>query len=145
MRQIQPDEVIHDARNYCLKALEDVDDVRRVYRREQQRENRRTKRSVHTDNFSFGDYVQVAKREFRICEKLTLRWKEPKRIVGILSDYVSDVKDLRNGKVSTVNAQRLRLYQDASLNATPKLVKRVAHNEQRYEVQVFKKLKFVCI
>lgn len=111
-------------------------------RREQQRNSIRKKRSVHTVNFALGDYVLVAKREFMMGEKLSLRWRGPKRIVGILSDYVFDVEDLRNGKVGPVHAQRLRFYHDASLNVTAELIEHVAHNEQGYEVQALKKIRF---
>jgi hypothetical protein len=75
-------------------------------------------------------------------EKLTLRSRGPKRIVGILSNYVFDVEDLRNRKLSPDLAQSSRFYYGASLNVTAKLIEYVAHNEQGYEVQSFKNLRF---
>jgi Integrase zinc binding domain/Integrase core domain len=98
-------------------------------RREKQRKRHLGKRSVHAINFGLGDFVHVAKRDFRVGEKLTLRWRGPKRIVGVLSDFLFEVEDLRNGTVSNVHAQRLRFYHYASLNVTAELIEHVSHNE----------------
>jgi hypothetical protein len=67
-------------------------------RREKQRKRHLEKRSVHAINFGLGDFVLVAKRDFRVGEKLTLRWRGPKRIVGVLFDFLFEVEDLRNGQ-----------------------------------------------
>jgi hypothetical protein len=111
-------------------------------RRDQQRRRQLGKRSVRVVNFALGDFVLVAKSDFRVGEKLTLRWRGPKRVVGVLSDFLFEVEDLRDGKLSQVHAQRLRFFHDASLNVTAELIEHVAHNEQGYEVLALKDLRF---
>jgi hypothetical protein len=97
---------------------------------------------VHAINFGLGDFALVSKRDFRVGEKLTFHWRGPKRIVGVLSDFLFEVEDLRNGKVSNFHAQRLRFYHDSSLDVTAELIEHVAHNEQGYEVLALKDLRF---
>jgi hypothetical protein len=111
-------------------------------RRAKQRKRHLGKRSVHAINFGLGEFVLVSKRDFRVGEKLTFHWRGPKRIVGVLSDFLFEVEDLRNGKVSNVHAHRLRFYHDSSLNVTAELIEHVAHNEQGYEVLALKDLRF---
>jgi hypothetical protein len=63
-------------------------------------------------NFGSGDFVLVARREQRMDEKLSLRWRVPKRIVGTLSDHVYEVQDLENNAVAPVHSTGIRFYQD---------------------------------
>lgn len=67
-------------------------------------------------NFSNGDFVLVAREDFTAGEKLSLRWRGPRRIVTALNNYVYQVEDLRNGRVQDVHASRLKFYHDESLN-----------------------------
>ena len=67
-------------------------------------------------NFSEGDFVLVPREDFAAGEKLSLRWRGPRRIVSCNSEYVFDVEDLRNGNVESVHGTRLKFYADSSLD-----------------------------
>jgi RNase H-like domain found in reverse transcriptase/Integrase zinc binding domain/Integrase core domain len=106
---------------------------------------RRTKNSpshVTAPNFSTGDYVLVAKREFASGEKLTVRWRGPRRILQPLSDLVFLVEDLRDGTCEEVHATRLKFYHDASLDVTDELLSQLVHNEQGYVVHSLQDLTY---
>jgi hypothetical protein len=104
--------------------------------------SRASKREVTPINFDVGDFVLVAKRDFHLGDKLTLRWRGPRRVVGALSDQVLEVEDLLSGSTNTVHSSRLRYYQDASLYVTAELLEQVAHNEQGYAVQSIDNLRY---
>ena len=86
-------------------------------------------------NFDIGDFVLVAKREFRGGEKLSLRWRGPYRIVLARSDHVFDVEDLLTKHVASVHSSRLRFYHDPSLDVTADIQAHLAHQNLGYEVQ----------
>ena len=86
-------------------------------------------------NFDIGDFVLVAKREFRGGEKLSLRWRGPYRIVLARSDHVFDVEDLLTKHVVSVHSSRLRFYHDPSLDVTADIQAHLAHQNLGYEVQ----------
>ena len=67
-------------------------------------------------NFTEGYYVLVAREDFFAGEKLTVRWRGPRRIIKALNDYVFQVEDLRNGRLEDVHGRRLKFYRDGSLN-----------------------------
>lgn len=69
-------------------------------------------------NFSEGDYVLVAKDDFSRGQKLSLRWRGPRRIVSAKSDYVYHVEDLRTGLTEDIHIGRLKFYSDDSLDTT---------------------------
>jgi RNase H-like domain found in reverse transcriptase/Reverse transcriptase (RNA-dependent DNA polymerase)/Integrase core domain/Integrase zinc binding domain/Chromo (CHRromatin Organisation MOdifier) domain len=113
------------------KEATDASSVRRAAARK-----RRTEHSgVQPPNFEVGDFVLVSKRTFHTNEKLTLRWRGPRRVVGTLSDYVFEVQDLETEQVASVHASRLRYYHDPSLNITVDLLAHIAHNEQGYVIK----------
>ena len=82
--------------------------------------NRSRKRATDSSgvipNFSEGDFVLVARDDFTAGEKLALRWRGPRRITRPVSEYVYQVKDLRNGTLEEVHASRLQFYSDDQLN-----------------------------
>jgi hypothetical protein len=86
------------------------------------RQSHANKREVKLVNFDIGDFFLVAKRDFHLGDKLTLRWRGPRRVVGALSDHVFEVEDLLSGSTNTVHSSRLRYYQDASLDVTAELL-----------------------
>ncbi len=49
-------------------------------------------------------------------EKLALRWRGPRRVVKVISDWIFKVEDLRNGTLEDIHSSRLRYYCDSSLN-----------------------------
>lgn len=68
-------------------------------------------------NFTEGDYVLVARNDFTAKEKLSLRWRGPRRIIKAINDYVYQVEDLRSGELQDVHATRLKFYHDRSLGS----------------------------
>lgn len=66
-------------------------------------------------NFFDGDFFLIAREDFTAGEKLSLRWRGPRREVGSLNDHVYQVEDLRNGQVEDVHGSRFTFYHDPSL------------------------------
>jgi hypothetical protein len=93
-------------------------------------------------NFDIGEFVLVAKREFRGGEKLSLRWRGPYRIVAARSDHVFDVEDLLTKAVAPVHSTRLRFYHDPSLEVTADIHAHLAHQNQGYEVNKLLDLRY---
>jgi hypothetical protein len=85
-------------------------------------------------NFTVGDFVLVARREQRMGEKLSLRWRGPKRIVGTISDHVSEVRNLETSAIAPVHSTRLRFYRDSSLDVNFDLLAQIAHINSGYAV-----------
>lgn len=84
--------------------------------------------------FSEGDFVLVARDDFTAGEKLSLRWRGPRRVIKALSDYVYQVEDLRNGLLENVHGSRLKFYHDASLD-TKAIMSHVVASETGMPVQ----------
>ena len=93
-------------------------------------------------NFEVGDFVLIAKREFRGGEKLSLRWRGPYRVVSTLSEHLYDVEDLLTKAVSSIHSSRLRFYHDASLEVSADLHEHLSHQNQGYEVRALQQLAF---
>jgi hypothetical protein len=107
------------------------------------RQSHANKREVKPANFDIGDFVLVAKRDFHLGDKLTLRWRGPHRVVGALPDHVFEVEDLLSGSTNTVHSSRLRYYQNTPLDVTAELLEQVAHNDQGYAVQSIDDIRYV--
>lgn len=56
----------------------------------------------------------VARKDFHVGEKLSLRWRKPRRVIKALNDYVYQEEDLRNGDITGVHICRLKFYSDSS-------------------------------
>ena len=67
-------------------------------------------------NFDLGDFVLVPRSEFSKGQKLALRWRGPRRVVGIRFNHIYQVEDMRKGSVSEVHASRLKFYRDNELD-----------------------------
>lgn len=65
--------------------------------------------------FAEGELVLMARDDLTAGEKLSLRWRSPRRIVKALSDYVYQVYNLRTGLVEDVHGSMMKLYHDATL------------------------------
>lgn len=85
-------------------------------------------------NFSEGDFVLVARQDFTAEEKLSLRWRGPRRVVKSLNDYVYQVEDLRNGIIEDVHGSLLKFYHDPSLD-TERIMSHVLSSETGMQVQ----------
>jgi hypothetical protein len=103
-RQLLNIEQLRDSIEGLHKAARDASATRRAKSRDHQHH----RSGVKSPNFDIGDYVLIAKREFHAGEKLTLRWRGPRRIISALSDHVYDVQDLENGRIATVHSSRIR-------------------------------------
>jgi hypothetical protein len=95
-----------------------------------------------SQNFEVGDFVLIAKREFRGGEKLGLRWQGPHRLAETRSDYVYEVEDLKTKVVTFIHSTRLRFYHDSSLDVTADILAHLAHQNTGYEVRAFRDLKY---
>jgi Chromo (CHRromatin Organisation MOdifier) domain len=137
-RQLLNIEQLRDSIEGLHKAARDASETRRAKSRDHQHH----RSGVKSPNFDIGDYVLIAKREFHAGEKLTLRWRGPRRIISALSDHVYEVQDLENGRIATVHSSRIRFYHDPSLNVTADLLQHIANTEQGYAVKAIQDIRF---
>jgi Chromo (CHRromatin Organisation MOdifier) domain len=74
------------------------------------------------------NYVLVA--EHRKCgvSKLQVKWKGPRRVASLESDYVFVVENLLTKQLKAARATRLRFYKDKELNVTAELAQAAEHN-----------------
>jgi hypothetical protein len=104
-------------------------------RRRHARDSQLVRKGVSPPNFDIGDFVLVAQRDSQSVNKLSLRWRGPRRIVQIVSDHVCVVEDLESGHIMEVHNSRIRFFADDSLNVTAALLEQIAHNESGYDVR----------
>jgi Integrase core domain len=57
------------------------------------RSKRNSKRGTSPPKFDVGDFVLIAQRDTQSINKLSLRWRGPRRIVRVLSDHVYEIED----------------------------------------------------
>lgn len=67
-------------------------------------------------NFAVGYYVLLSREDFSVNEKLSLCWRGPRRIIKSLSNFISEVENLRTGQVDEAHIDRLKYYHDGSLD-----------------------------
>lgn len=60
----------------------------------------------------------MARNDFSAGEKLSLRWRGPRRAIKVLSDHIYQAEDLRNEIIEDVNTGRLKFYRDSSLDTS---------------------------
>jgi Chromo (CHRromatin Organisation MOdifier) domain len=87
------------------------------------------KTHVRSPNFQVGNYVLVAEHRKSGVSKLQVKWKGPRRVATVESDYVFVVENLLTNEVKTAHATRLRFYKDKELNVTAELAQAAEHNE----------------
>jgi hypothetical protein len=81
------------------------------------------KTHVWSPNFQVGDYVLVAVHRKSGTSKLQVKWKGPRRIASVESDYVFVVENLLMKELKAAHATRLRFYKDkepTSLRSLPR-------------------------
>ena len=87
-------------------------------------------------NFDIGDYVLVAKTFAGIKgHKLSAKWYGPMQIVGALTPWVYEVKNLLTEVVSKAHITHLKFYHDPTLGVTEELKLQLAHDGVGYEVE----------
>jgi Chromo (CHRromatin Organisation MOdifier) domain len=66
--------------------------------------------------------------------KLQVKWKGPRRVASVESDYVFIVENLLTKELKTEHATRLRFYEDKELNVTAELAQAAEHNDHKLYV-----------
>jgi hypothetical protein len=86
---------------------------------------------VRSPNFQVGDYVLVAEHRKSGVSKLQVKWKDPRRVASVESDYVFVVKNLLTKELKAAHATRLRFYKDKELNVPAELAQATEHNDHQ--------------
>jgi hypothetical protein len=73
-----------------------------------QKHNDNDKTHVRSPNFQVGDYVLVAEHRNSGTSKLQVKWKGPRRVASVESDYVFVVENLLTKELKAAHATRLR-------------------------------------
>jgi Chromo (CHRromatin Organisation MOdifier) domain len=89
---------------------------------------------VRSPNFQVGDYVLVTDHRKTGVSKLQVKWKGPRRVASVESDYVFAVENLLTKELKTAHATRLRFYKDKELNVTAELAQAAEHNDHKLYV-----------
>jgi hypothetical protein len=91
--------------------------------------------------FSLGDFVLMGTLAGGTQQKLAVKWRGPRRIVAVESDWVFQVEDLLARAIQTVYASRLKFYHGPSLHVAESLLEHVAHQQSGCEVSSLKDLR----
>jgi hypothetical protein len=86
---------------------------------------------VRSPNFQVGDYVLVAEHRKSGVAKLQFKWKVPRRVASVESDYVFVVENLLTKEFKAALATRLRFYKDKELNVTAEQAQAAEHNDHQ--------------
>jgi hypothetical protein len=97
-----------------------------------QKHNNKTQ--VRSRNFQVGDYVLVAEHRKSSVSKLQVKWKGPRRVASVESDYVFVVENLLTKELKAEHATRLRFYKDKELRVTAELAQAAEHNDHQLYV-----------
>jgi Chromo (CHRromatin Organisation MOdifier) domain len=89
---------------------------------------------VQSPNFQVGDYVLVAKHRKSGVSKLQVKWKGPRRVANVESDYVIVVENLLTKELKAAHATLLRFYKDKELSVTAELAQAAEHNDHQLYV-----------
>jgi hypothetical protein len=65
---------------------------------------------------------------------LQVKWKGPRRVASVESDYVFVVENLLTKELKAAHATRLRFYKDKELNATAELAQAAEHKDHKLYV-----------
>jgi Chromo (CHRromatin Organisation MOdifier) domain len=66
--------------------------------------------------------------------KLQVKWKGPRRVVSVESDYVFVVENLLTKELKDAHATRWRFYNDKELNVTAQLAQAAENNDHQLYV-----------
>jgi hypothetical protein len=94
-----------------------------------QKDNDKT--HVQSPNFQVGDYLLVAEHRKSGKSKLQVKWKGPRRVASVESDYLLIVENLLKKELKTAHATRLRFYKDKELNVTAEMAQAAEHNDHQ--------------
>jgi Integrase core domain/Integrase zinc binding domain len=74
------------------------------------------KTHVRSSNFQVADYVIVAEHRKSGASKLQVKWKGPRRVASVESDYMFIVENLLTKALKAAHATHLRFYEDKDRN-----------------------------
>jgi hypothetical protein len=66
--------------------------------------------------------------------KLQVKWKCPRRVASVESDYVFVVENLLTKDLKAAHATRLRFYKDTELNVTAEPAEAAEHNDHQFYI-----------
>jgi Chromo (CHRromatin Organisation MOdifier) domain len=92
------------------------------------------KTHVRSPNFQVGDYVLVSEHRESGVSKLQVKWKGPRRVASVESDYVFIVENLLTKELKAAHAKRLRFYKDKDLNVMAEMAQAAEHNDHQLYV-----------
>jgi hypothetical protein len=92
------------------------------------------KTHVRSPNFQVGDYVLVAEHRTSGVSKFQVKWKGPRLVASVESDYVFVVENLLTNELKAAHATRLRFYNDKELSVTAELTQAAEHNDHQLYV-----------
>jgi Chromo (CHRromatin Organisation MOdifier) domain len=101
-------------------------------------QNHNDKTHVRSPNFQVGDYVLVAEHRKSGVSKLQVKWKGPRRVASVKSDYVFVEENLLRKELKAAHATRLRFYKDKKHNVTAELAQAAEHSD--YQIYVVSKI-----
>jgi hypothetical protein len=81
-----------------------------------------------------GDYVLVAEYRKSCVSLVQVKWKGPRRVASVESDYVFVVEKLPTKELKAAQATRLRFYKDKELIVTAELAQASEHNDNQLYV-----------
>jgi Chromo (CHRromatin Organisation MOdifier) domain len=91
------------------------------------------KTHLRSPNFQVGYDMLVAEYRKSGTSKLLIKWRGPRRIASVESDYVFFVENLFT-ELKAAHAKRLRFYKDKELNVTAELAQAAEHNDHKLYV-----------
>jgi hypothetical protein len=89
------------------------------------------KSHVRSPNFQVGDYVLFTEQRKSGMSKLQVKWKGPRRVASMESDYVFVVENLLTKELKAEHATRMRFYHDKELHVTKELDQATDHNDHQ--------------
>jgi hypothetical protein len=79
-------------------------------------QNHNDKTHVRLPKFQVSDYVLVAEQRKSGVSKLQVKWKGPRRVASVESDYLFVVENILTKEFKTAHATRLRFYKGNSMS-----------------------------
>jgi hypothetical protein len=82
-----------------------------------------------------ADFLLVAEHRKSGSSKSQVKWKFPRRVSSVESDYVFIVENLLTKKLKAAQATRLKFWQDKKLNVTAELEQAAELNDHELYVE----------
>jgi hypothetical protein len=89
---------------------------------------------VRSPNFQVRDFVLVAEHRKSGTSKLQVKWKNPRRVASVASNFVFVVENLLTKELKAAHATHMRFYQDKELHVTAELAHAAEHNDHQLYV-----------